>query len=247
MIYINSKINIRPISYVLCDFDRTITYGDSATTWGVFSESKYVSKNFVTDTDALYSKYRPIELSESISDEERIAAMRSWAVEQSSLFDKHGIDYELYRRIISEEKTIRVRHDFKEFAYTLDSLGITLYIVSAGIKDCIIKSLTDLDAIFPSTKIISNEMNVYNGRIIGIKDPVLHSSNKDIVSLGIDHSKYGLLFGDLPSDKKMKGTLTTTDIAFANALNPDSLKKDYDIVLTGDSSFMNISKILIKK
>lgn len=247
MIYINRKINIKPISYVLCDFDRTITKDESATTWGVFSRSRYVDDKFVEDTDELFKKYRPIELDQTISDEERLKAMRTWPIEQTLLFDKHGIDYDIYKKIIAEDTSVQPREDFKEFAYTLNSLGITLYIVSAGIKDCIIHALRRNDSIFPCMRIISNEMNVYNGRIVGLKEPILHSFNKEIVSLTIDHGKHGLLFGDLPSDKKMKGTLSTTDIAFLNESPLESLKKDFDIVLTDNSSFMNVSKLLIKK
>ena len=48
-------------SYVLMDFDRTITAQNSSTTWGLLEESKFVDSGYTTSSLELYKKYNTID------------------------------------------------------------------------------------------------------------------------------------------------------------------------------------------
>ncbi len=52
--------------YVVADFDRTITKGNSKTSWSILANSNLVPKEYVADRQALYDKYRPIEIDETL-------------------------------------------------------------------------------------------------------------------------------------------------------------------------------------
>ena len=48
--------------YIVTDFDRTITAGDSQSSWGVLSKNNNISENYINERQQLYRKYRPIEI-----------------------------------------------------------------------------------------------------------------------------------------------------------------------------------------
>lgn len=247
MMYVNKKLLDNKVKYVLCDFDRTISIPSSNTSFGIFRASTRVPNSYTTDSDEYYKYYRKYELDFTIDKEVKKEMMREWAINVTRLFNKYGIDYETYKKIIEEDNSIILRPDFIKFASLLNEYDIPLYIVSAGIAD-VIKHVLDSNGInFSNIKIISNQMDVCNGRIIGLKEPVLHSANKDVVK-GIDEEGTGLLFGDLPLDKLLGTGLDTINIGFLNDDKDLELyKKEFDIVLTDDTSFYDVAKILIKK
>ena len=71
-------------------------------------------------------------------------------------------------------------------------------------------------------------------------------ANVNNETLKLNKNDLGLLFGDLPKDIDIGNGLNTINCAFLN----DQDIKNYDsfnVVLTGESSFNNVSKLLIKK
>jgi hypothetical protein len=58
--------------YILTDFDRTITIGNSESSWSILSKSKLVPKQYVSDRQTYYEYYRPIEVNEKFDFETKI-------------------------------------------------------------------------------------------------------------------------------------------------------------------------------
>ena len=244
MIYVNSLNNDflkSKISFVICDFDRTITKYDSATSWSIIPSSKYVNPNIQIESRKLYDYYRPIELDESLDQDKKTEYMKSWALESLNLYSKYKVSKkQLYSTLIHDNKII-LREDFSLFVNRLNDLGIKLYIVSAGIYDIIEYILVDNNIYTDNIIIFSNHLKFNRGFISGIDGLFLHSCNKDEINLPINNDEYGLLFGDQVEDKKIANRYNTLDICFSN-----ENKKDFDITLTGNSSFDNVGKLLIK-
>lgn len=251
MIYINrlnKRVFNKRISYILCDFDRTISTHTSSTSWGIFRTSKYVPKSYQDDSNKLFGKYRPIELDNKIDSSIKKEYMKRWAMEQASLFSKYGIDINLYYEIIKKDITsIALRKDFALFAKDMYLLNIPIYIVSGGLIDPIEYILKMNNCLYPNINIVTNKIDEKNGKIVGLQEPVIHALNKNTISLPISSSSLGLLFGDLPEDKLLATNLDTIDCGFVNDADLYSYNKKFDICLTGESSFTQVSKLLIKK
>lgn len=214
----------------------------------MFRTSKRVSKGYQDDSNDLFEKYRPIELDNKIDSTIKKEHMKRWVLEQVSLFSKYGIDINLYREIIKKEITsIVLRNDFSTFARSMYYLNIPIYIVSGGLFDPILFALKRNNCLFPNIDIITNRINEINGKIVGLQEPVLHCLNKDTISLPISKDSLGLLFGDLPSDKLLGSNLETINCGFVNDADIYSYNKEFDVCLTGESSFSQVSKLLIKK
>lgn len=248
MIYINklnSKIIKKEKKFVICDFDRTITKSGSPTTWNIFNESKLVNPLLGQASQKLFDYYRKIEENSKISIKVKRNHMREWAIREVNLFRKYGIDKNSFYEIIDKENTIVFRDDFADFVTKLDELGIKLYIVSGGIYDVIRYTLEKSHLLLNNVEIISNHLNFDKGVITGLNGDIIHSCNKDIITLPIENDESGLLFGDLPGDKLIGYNYDTIDIGFCTK-DIDYYKSIFDIVLTGESSFSNVANVLIK-
>lgn len=245
MIYLN-RINKdfigNKISFIISDFDRTITKSDSATSWSIIPSSNLVKSGLKTESEIIFNKYRKIELDNTISNEEKSYYMKLWAIEQINLYNKYSISDLLLKEIIISNDKLKLRDDFKNFVNKLKDNNIKLYIISAGIYDVIKYILLNNDISLDNIEIISNHLTFDNNIINGIKGNILHSCNKNIINLPITNNSYGLLFGDQIEDRMIGDKYNTIDIGFMN-----SNCLDYDIVLTNNSSFNNISKIFIKE
>ena len=245
MIYIN-RLNKhfldRKIDFVICDFDRTITKSDSATSWGIIPSSNMVDPNLKKESELIFNHYRPIELDNTISFENKSYNMKKWALDQVNLYYRYNITKELLYKILDTNDKLVVRESFDTFIKKLYNKGIRLYIVSAGIYDVIKYVLIKNNIMYDNIQIISNHLGYTNNVISGIDGTLLHSCNKNTIDLSISDDEYGLLFGDQVEDKLLGEKYNTIDIGFMNNNN-----KNYDIVLTGNSSFNNVSKILIKE
>lgn len=250
MIYINKlnkNIFNRKISYILCDFDRTISTYNSITSFGIFRKSNLVPDNYKIMSQKIFDKYRPIELDLTLDIDDKKEFMKQWALEQTALFDQYGIDINLYHRIIQEKDYIVLRDDFKMFASEMYALNIPIHIVSGGLYEPILYTLQKHNCLFPNINIEANKIKEINGQIVGLQEPVLHCLNKDSVFLPIPNDTLGLLFGDLPSDKLLGTNLETINCGFVNDADIYTYNQEFDICLTEKSSFNQVRKLLIKK
>lgn len=245
MIHINSlKLdefnNVR--TFVISDFDHTITKPGSMTCWNLFSCNNIVPPELYEKSNKLYKFYRQIELMDDISEFEKASYMEKWAINELNLFKKYGISKTIYDRIISENNAMTLRDDFITFVKRLNELNIKLYIVSGGIYDVIYDTLLKNNILLDNIEIISNNVSFENNEISGFSSDIIHSCNKDMIDLPISDLEYGLLFGDLDGDKLIGKNYNTFDIIFS-----DNINNNFNINLTGNSSFNDIGKLLIKR
>ncbi len=247
MIYVNRPIRNYDISYIICDFDHTITSLDSTSSWGIYSISPLISDSIKRKMNACYKKYRPIELNHQMALDERIKILSQWPIEEMSYLAADGVTKALFDIIASNNTSLIIRPDFPNFVRNMERLGIPIYIVSGGLYEPIKTALEKEDALRSNVEIITNHVKVSDGKIIGLESPVIHTYNKDIIKIPVSANEVGLSFGDLPSDQKAGINLKKINIAFLNRANIKLYNQTFDITLTGASSFDQIGKHFFKQ
>ena len=186
---INKKINKEfPIVnyddfYVVADFDRTITNGDSKTSWSVLSSSKLVPDKYKEDRNKLYEKYRPIEIDEKMDYEKRIELVSEWFKKHIELFVKYEISDKIFKNAATNLRVMEFRKGAKEFLEFLNNNSIPLIIISAGIGNFIEEFLTLNNCYYDNIYISSNKIIFKDGVAVGVDNNIIHSLNKNEVSL----------------------------------------------------------------
>lgn len=238
-------------SYVLMDFDRTITSHDSSTTWGLLEESEFVDQRYSKENASLYNEYRPLELSYDISFEEKAKYMEQWHNSVSGLLNKYHIYADTIERILNNSNGLKLRKGSRNFLEQMHMLDVPVIIVSAGLGDFISKYLEKEKLLFDNITIYSNFFIFDNdGRIISTKQPIIHSLSK----AKLDYSEIigtrdtGLVFGDQIEDREMGKGLNTIDFGFCDPKihNLEKYKEHFDVVLTDGSSYDEIGSVMIK-
>lgn len=251
MIFIRKFNRLNPEeTFVLADFDRTLTRQDSSTCWGLLEESPYVDPRYAKASLDIYHYYRPIEIDPSIPFLEKSRIMEKWFREVADLLNKYHIYEETIEKIFLNSNGLKLRRDTKHFLRRMDELNIPVVIVSAGIGNFIEKYLSMEGCLHKNITIHSNFLIYEKGRIVGIEEPILHSLNKSTISYPeLDGRKKGLLFGDQIEDKEMGKHLDTITVGFCDTSshNLEDFKKEFDVVLTEESSYEQVAKTYIKR
>lgn len=195
--------------HVLADFDQTLTEGSSISSWGILSKSNLVPKEYVRERQKLYEHYRPIEIDEDMDYETKNKLMIEWWNKHISLLIKYKMREEVITRAANDSKMMSFRKGAKEFLEDMRDKNIPVIIVSAGIgnfiKQFLINNKCDFDNIF----IVSNFIRFEKGIATGILADVIHSLNKNEVSLPNEISKFVknrpniILLGDTIADIRM--------------------------------------------
>ena len=205
MNYINKPEKLKEIKldnnnyFVVADFDRTITAGDSESTWGSISKagvlpkeynkkrqelhSKYrpieisiskagvLPKEYNKKRQELHSKYRPIEIDTTIEDNIKSKYMNEWFKTHINLFYEYGITEQAINTVV-EKNLLKFREGAKEYIEYLHKNNIPLIIVSAGIGNIIKGFLEKNNCYFSNIEIISNFIEFENGKMKTIKNRV---------------------------------------------------------------------------
>lgn len=251
MIFIRKFERLNPEeTFVLADFDRTLTEHDSSTCWGLLEESPYVNPEYAKESLDIYYHYRPIEVDQTIPFDEKSKIMEKWFREVANLLSKYHIYEETIENIFSHSNGLKLRRDVKPFLGRMNELGIPVVIVSAGIGNFIEKYLRKQGCLYDNVTIHSNFLIYDNGRIVGVQEPILHSLNKSMLTYPeLEGRKKGILFGDQIEDKEMGKGISTISVGFCDT-NMHSLtdfKKAFDVVLTENSSYEQVAKTYIKR
>ena len=75
---INTKIKDWDKFYILTDFDRTLTKGNSESSWGVLSKSNLIDKDYIKARGKLYEYYRPYEVDLTMDYDTKNKLMVEW-------------------------------------------------------------------------------------------------------------------------------------------------------------------------
>ncbi len=261
MIYINNKEKIKNIKfhqdnfYVVADFDKTLTEGNSNSTWAVMANSNQLGDEYTKKRTKLYEKYRPIEIDMSITDEEKSMFMTEWWKAHISLFKEYNLKENDIKKSITDGG-LKYREGAKLFLKKMKEQNVPVIIISAGIGNVIEEFLKAENDYYDNIKIVSNFIEFKDGNYSSIKGEIIHALNKNIVCLD-EKSKEELkgrenilLLGDGLPDLKMiseeqnKNAIT---VGFLEEKIDENLKyfnEGFDIVLTNQGTLNDVNKIL---
>ena len=138
--------------YVLTDFDRTITVGNSDSSWSILSKSDMVPKEYVNERQEFYNYYRPYEIDETLDYDTKNHLMTEWWNKHIGLFIKYKMSEEVINEAARNLRVMAFRDGAKEFLENMRDRGIPVIIISAGIGNFIeqflIKNNCNFDNIF---------------------------------------------------------------------------------------------------
>jgi len=253
--------------HVLSDFDRTLTYafvkGERVPSMISIlrSSGDYLGEEYAKEAQALFQKYHQKENDPKITLKERKRLMREWWLKHYQLLIKSGLSKK-HLKIVVDSQKIRLRKGAKEFFKLLSLSKIPIVIMSAsGLgTEAISMFLKKEKCFYSNIYIISNSFKWdKNGKAIGVKEPVIHSLNKDETMVKnfpfykkIKNRKNVILLGDSPEDVGMIEGFAYKNLIKIGFLNEDVnknlklYKKVFDVLILNDSSLYFI-KSLIKK
>ena len=274
---------------VISDFDKTLTpqwLKDrcSATgalracqaSHGVIETSRVVSSRFQSITKELVKKYMPIEHDYRLSVEERIAAVNEWyKLAHDAMMDEKLTSTKL-DEIVHEcwsEFRIHLRSKSSEFFGALESAGIPITVLSAGLRDVIERLLKHekiLDHVADANDdetdslvmVVSNRLRFSpSGDHVGFSEPIIHAFNKrDALHEFLVKSPMrcerpnALVMGDLIADVDFVHSIPNLDEYIAIGFlcdggPPDRLNdylKHFDVVIMGGDAGMQVPVELMK-
>ena len=240
--------------YVVADFDRTITNGNSKTSWSILANSDLVPKSYIEERQVLYDYYRPIEISDTIDIDEKMGKMKEWYQKHIALFIKYKISEEIFEKAANDLRIMEFRHGAKEFIEFLHKNSIPLIIISAGIGNFIETFFRSNNCYYDNVYISSNKIIFKNGIAVGVEDNIIHSLNKNEVSLPKSISKKlvgrngVILLGDQVSDLNMVDGSKhdfVINVGFqANDCPLEIMTSNFDIVCEKNDDYNKVKNIL---
>lgn len=242
--------------YVVADFDRTITSDSSKTSWSILADSNLVPKSYVEERQALYNKYRPIEIDENMDFNLRTQLVKEWFQKHIDLFIKYQLSEEVFNTAATNLRIMQFRPGAKEFLEFIYKNNVPLIIISAGIGNFIEAFLSHHNCYFDNIYVSSNKIIFNHGIAVGVGENIIHSLNKNEVSLPnpiknkLTCRKQVILLGDQVSDLKMVDK-NAHDLVFnigfvANDCQSqiDTLKTHFDIVCEQGDDYNTLKKLL---
>jgi cytosolic 5'-nucleotidase 3 len=262
---INNMIKRGPSNlHIISDFDRTLTKyfvegKKIPSIIALIREGGYLSPEYVKKAFKLHDIYHPIEINSKISNQEKNIKMHEWWKKHFDLLVKSGMNKDVIKDIIIKKKIPFREGTFEFFDMTYKN-NIPLIIMSATIGDIALDSLKFENKLYPNIHFIAN-MFIWNkeGKAIGVKEPMIHSLNKqeiEIKSLPIykelQKRKNVILLGDLIEDLDMIKGFPYENLIKIGFLNDDIndnievFKENFDIIITNDSDMTYVNELLKK-
>ena len=240
--------------YVVADFDRTLTNGKSKTSWSILAGSDLVPKSYIEERQVLYDYYRPIEIDETINFNERSMLVKEWFKKHIELFVKYQITEEIFNTAAIDLNVMEFRKGAKDFLAFLYENSIPLIIISAGIGNFIEAFLDYNNCYYDNIYVSSNKVIFKDGIAVDVADNIIHSLNKNEVSLPFDileklkDKNRVLLLGDQVSDLNMVKTEENKEVLSIGFLSDDlyleTMSSNFDIVCEKDDDYNSLRKIL---
>ena len=251
--------------YILSDFDRSFTKcivdgKRSSTSWAQFRNLGIFDEDYLKRSSEMFEYYRPIEVSNEISEVEKQVEMREWWKKHLSLVIEKGLSKETINDVI-ERGGITLREGSSDIFNFLKTKNIPLVFISSGLGDIISGVLKKEGVLSDNIKIISNFFDFDENRKSKSFDGelVINSQNKNEVFLVkmpvfdiIEGRKNIILVGDAIEDLKMlagSGYDVAISIGFLNEeveKNIDIFKKNFDVVVTDDGDMNYVTELLKK-
>ena len=251
--------------HILTDFDRTLTYSLTAekeklpSVISILRNGNYLSKDYAKKAHELFEKYHPIEIKPEISLEEKKKKMQEWWNSHFELLIKSGLNKKDLESVV-ETGIIRLRDGTKELFDYLHKKEIPIIIMSSnGIGDTIQMILNKEKILYDNISIITNLYKFdKRGNALRVLEPIIHVMNKDETSIQnhpeiyekIKERKNVILIGDSLGDLGMITGFEYDNLIKIGFLNPgeennlERYKENFNMILTNDSNFQPLNKLL---
>lgn len=250
--------------HILCDFDRTLTYGsaDGVKTPSIIAmlrDGQHLTKDYAAKAHALFNKYHPLENDPKISLVKRKKVMQEWWEKHNKLLIESKLSKKDLKDIV-KNGPVKFREGVPTFLDFLFQHNIPLVIFSAsGCGEAIQLFFQKIKKDYPNIVYVVNKFNWdKNGRAVSTKKPIIHSLNKDETILEkipkvytlIKKRRNVILLGDSVGDLGMIKGFAYAHLLKIGFLNFDynKLKKEYeknfDLILKGNENFKEINNLL---
>ena len=247
----NKKIKKEEKIYVVADFDGTLTKGNSKTSWSVLANTNLLPEKYIEDRQKLFDEYYPIEIDTSLSFDYRQNKMKEWFKLHAELFVKYHLKEEFIKQAAKNFDFMEFREGAKEFLDYLKKNNIPLIIISAGIGNFVKAFLEYKNCMFNNIYISSNMLKFKDGICVGIEDNIIHSLNKNEVSLPehikdkIKNKDKIILLGDKIDDVRMVNNEPDNKLikiiwSHDKEYKIEELKKYYDYVFSDEESYLDV-------
>jgi 5'-nucleotidase len=243
---------------LLFDFDRTLTCGlvegaEVTSIATIMREEDYLDSDYQEKSKKLFAKYRPIELDQTITKEEKKKLMHNWWQEHLELIIDKKLTKAILRRA-AESRLWVVRPGVKDLFTFAHANGIQVVILSSSVLgfDSIRFFLEREGVYFPNVTIYSNQL-VWNNEetVCGFNEPLVHSANKSDFITNEDVRENILLVGDGLHDMDMIAGLSDKNIVSVgiyesvNMDNVETYKNTFDLVLVNSEIDFNKIKNML--
>lgn len=249
--------------HIITDFDRTLTkafvngkYVPSLIS--VLRDGNYLTADYSGKAHALRDKYYPIEINPNISLKEKKKAMSEWWATHFEMLIKSRLNKRDLEKVVKSGK-VQFRKGALEFLDFLHANDIpTIILSSSGLgKDSISMYLENVGRLYDNIYIISNSFKWdKSGRVVSIKEPIIHSMNKDETSIKdfpfykkIKDRKNVLLLGDSLGDVGMVAGFDYDNIIKIGFLNEnveenlEKYKSAYDVIILNDWTMEYVNRL----
>ncbi len=245
---------------VIADFDGTLTKKvvdgkPQPSLLSLLINEKYLSKQGVEKSQALFEHYYPIELNPAIPAAEKIQLMQEWWEKSIGVLLEEKVTLAMIHEI-THSPLVQFRDGAIEFLKLLAERRTPLIIYSAsGIgTDAITYLLEQHQLLTTNVSIISNDLDFdKKGVVTAAKLPLIHIANKvgsTLIKKGAmapyPSRRHCLLIGDSLDDRKMSEGIdfeSVYAVAFGNH-QPENFKPLFDLVLPIDGGYQEISRLL---
>ncbi len=248
--------------HIISDFDRTLTQafinGEKyPSVISLIRKGGYLTPDYPEKAYALFDKYHPIELDETIPREVKEEKMYEWWSDHIKLISKSGMNKEVVKDILKKYPKI-LRKGALEFFDLLNQKNIPLLIFSSGVGDLIEEYIKKEGKLTSNIHIISNFFDYdKDGKVLGYKSKIIHAMNKNETAIEnknyldkIKERRNVILLGDSLGDLDMSAGIkhdTIIKIGFLNENVEEKLaiyEEKFDIVILNDSSMDYVLELL---
>ncbi len=250
--------------HVISDFDRTLTYGniDGVKTPSIISmlrDGNHLSEEYAKKAHGLFDKYHPIEISPEATLTEKKEAMKEWWDIHNKLLVESGLSKDDLVDIV-ENGCLQFREGIFYFMDFLKQREIPFVVLSAsGAGDAIEMFFQHAGMDYDNIHYITNQF-IWDetGKAIGVKEPVIHSMNKDEAVVPeipevyeeVKEKRNVILLGDSLGDIDMIAGFEYDNLIKIGFLNDkiDQFRKQYeenfDVVIEGDGDLSFVNDLL---
>ncbi|CAG8510825.1 4940_t:CDS:2 [Acaulospora morrowiae] len=251
--------------HIICDYDGTITRffnskGErNPASHSILSRSSRLTREYKIEVQKRVDYYYPIEVSTTMTKEEKTPYMVEWWEQAHELLMGQKINREDIKSMVAETD-VELRPGLDVLINECKSKNVPFLVFSAGLGDVIEQVLVSKNLFHPNMHIVSNKMgfNEKTGICDHFKEPMIHVFNKSEVMIKgtpyhatIENRTNVILLGDSTGDLQMSAGIhhdICLSIGFLNDAideNLDVYLRTFDIVVLGDGP-MDVVNLILK-